>query len=137
MRFESAADIKASPESVWSAIHDPTEWPLWISSVKKVDQLTDGPLGMGTKVRVTVRSGFTVTLLMTITQFVPGESVVMEGRVLATRLTRWYRLEGTNGGHTRAVAGGQVSGLLSWFVARSGQRLSEEITRSFKKRVEG
>ena len=136
MRFESTVEIKASPKSVWTAVHDPAEWPAWIPSVRKIEQLTVGPLGVGTRLRIKVRSGFYVTLHMTITEFLPGERVVMEGRVLGTRLTRWYRLEGAEG-CTRAIAGGDVSGLLSCFVCRRGQKLSDEITRSFKKRVEG
>ncbi len=136
MRFESTAEINASPESVWAAIHDPTEWPRWIPSVKKIEQLTEGPLGVGTRLRIQVRTGFTVTLYMTVTELVLGESVVMQGRVMGTGLTRWYRLERANG-KTRAVAGGQASGLLAWWIARGGQRLSDEITRSFKKKVEG
>ena len=136
MRFESTVEIKASPESVWTAVHDPADWPGWIPSVKKIEQITEGPLGVGTRLRIKVKTGFTVTLQMTVTQFIPGEGVVMQGRILGATLIRWYRLENAEG-YTRAIAGGQASGLLSWFVARSGQRLSDEIIRSFKKRVEG
>ena len=136
MRFESNAEIEATPESVWAAVHDPSGWPQWIPSVKEIKQLSEGPLGAGTRLRIKVRTGFTFTLVMTVTEFAPGERVVMEGRVIGSKLTRWYRLEGL-GGRTRAIAGGQVSGPLGWLVARSGQRLSDEIVGSFKKRAEG
>lgn len=104
--------------------------------MKKIEQLTEGPLGVGTRLRIKIKSGLTITLLMTVTEFVHGERVVMEGRVMGSRLRRWYRLERANG-HTRAIAGGWVSGPLGRLVARSGQKLSDDIIHSFKKKVEG
>lgn len=136
MRFESSVEINASPEQVWAAVHNPAEWPHWIPSVKKIEQLTEGPLNVGTRLRIVVRTRLTITLLMTIVEFVPSERLVMRGTVMGTRLTRWYRLERANG-CTRAIAGGQASGLLSWLITAAGRRLSEEIVHSFKRKVEG
>ncbi|MBM4444022.1 MAG: hypothetical protein FJ020_01805 [Chloroflexi bacterium] len=137
MRFESSAEISASPEAIWAALGNPEEWPEWIASLKRIERLSAGTLGVGARLRVTARAGlFTVKLLMTITEFVPGQRVVMQGRVLGTGLTRYYAL---NGGErqTRVTAGGEATGALACLVGRGGQRLSNEIVRSFKKKIEG
>ena len=74
---------------------------------------------------------------MTITEFVPGRRVVMEGKVLGTRMTRYYELEPVGQNKAKLTAGGEVSGLLSLLVRRGGQRLSEKIVQALKKKVEG
>ncbi|MFC2000440.1 SRPBCC family protein [Chloroflexota bacterium] len=135
MRFESSADIDASPEMVWMAVSDPEDWPLWVPSLQKVEKLSPVPLGVGSRLYVTVKAIIKVKLHMTITEFVPENSVVMQGKVLCTRLVRFYRLEGIDR-RTRLVAGGEARGPLAWVVSRSGRKLSEEIVEALKKRVE-
>ena len=117
------------------AVNNPEEWPLWVPSIKKVDKLSQGPLGVGTQLCVTVRAGISVKLHMTITEFVSQGRVVMEGRVLGTRLTRYYTLE-PKGQKTRFIAGGEVSGPLAWLVWWGGRALSEKIVLALKKRIE-
>ncbi len=137
MRFESSAEINASPEAIWAALGNPEEWPEWIASLKKIERLSAEPLGVGARLRVTAKAGlFTVKLLMTITEFVPGQRVVMQGRVLGTRLSRHYALNGGDR-QTRVAAGGEATGPLACLVGRGGQRLSEGIVRSFKEKIEG
>lgn len=136
MRFESSADVNASVDTSWRAINNPEEWPSWVPSLKKVERLSEGPLGVGTRLCITVRAGISVKLHMTITEFVPQERVVMEGRVLGTRLTRYYTLE-PKGQKTRLAAGGEASGFLAWLVCRGGRKLSDDIVQALKKRVEG
>lgn len=77
-----------------------------------------------------------VTLLMTITEFVPERNVVMQGKTLGTNLTRFYNLEPVNG-KTKVTIGGDVSGALAWLARRGGQKVSAEIAQAAKKKVEG
>jgi len=135
MRFESSTEVNASPETIWRAINNPEEWPLWVPSLKKVERVTPGSLGVGTQLRIRVRAAVAVTWRMTITEFVPGQRVVMQGSVLGTRLVRYYALEPT-GQTTRLVAGGEASGLLACLVSRFGQALSDDIVKVLKRRVE-
>lgn len=137
MRFESFAEISASPDAIWEALSDPEAWPEWITSIKRIERLSADPLSTGSRLRITARASLlNVRLLMTITEFVPGQRVVMQGRVLGTRLTRYYTLSGGDR-QTRVTAGGEATGLLACLVSRGGQRLSDEIVRSFKKKIEG
>jgi carbon monoxide dehydrogenase subunit G len=136
MKFSSSIVVNAPPDRVFSLVDNLEEWPQWIPSILRIEKLSDGPLKEGSRIRVTAKSGITVRLLMTITEFVPGRRGVMEGRVLGVRMVRYYTFEPVEGG-TRLTAGGEVSGILACLVRRGGQRLSEEIVRAAKWKVEG
>jgi carbon monoxide dehydrogenase subunit G len=136
MKFSASVEINASPEKAWPLINNVEEWPKWIPSLKKIEKVSEGSLGVGSRVLVVARSLITVNLLMTITEFVPGRSVVMEGKVLGVKMKRYYEMEPVNG-RARLTAGGEVSGMLACLVRRGGQRLSEEIVQALKKKIEG
>jgi carbon monoxide dehydrogenase subunit G len=136
MKFSASVEINATPEKAWALLNNVEEWPKWIPSLKKIEKVSEGSLGVGSRVLVVARSLITVNLLMTITEFVPGRSVVMEGKVLGVRMKRYYEMEPMNG-RARLTAGGEVSGPLAFLVRRGGQRLSEEIVQALKKKVEG
>jgi carbon monoxide dehydrogenase subunit G len=137
MRFESSIDINAPVNKVWVLIDKLEEWPQWMPSIEKIERVSKGPLTAGSQLSVTAKvSGLTVTLLMTITEFVPERNVVMEGKALGTKLTRFYTLEPVNG-KTKVTIGGDVSGALAWLARRGGQKVSAEIAQAAKKKVEG
>ena len=137
MRFESSIDINAPAEKVWALIDKLEEWPQWMPSIKKIERLSKGPLTVGSQLSVTAKvSRLTVKLLMTITEFVPERTVVLEGKALGTKLTRFYTLEPVNG-KTKVTIGGDVSGALAWLACRGGQAVSAEIAQAVKKKVEG
>jgi len=137
MRFESSIDINATADKVWALVDKLEEWPQWMPSIKKIERLSEGPLTVGSQLSVTAEvSGLTVTLLMAITEFVPERSVVLEGKALGTKLTRFYNLEPVNG-KTKVTIGGDVSGALAWLARRGGQEVSAEIAQVVKKKVEG
>ena len=137
MRFESSIEINAPAEKVWALIDKLEGWPQWMPSIKKIERVSQGPLMVGSQLSVTAKvSGLTVTLLMAITEFVPERNVVMEGKALGTKLTRFYTLGPVNG-KTKVTIGGDVSGALAWLACRGGQKVSAEITQAAKKKVEG
>jgi carbon monoxide dehydrogenase subunit G len=137
MRFESSIEINAPVKKVWGMIDKLEEWPQWMPSIKKIERVSKEPLTVGSQLLVTAKvSGLTVELLMTITEFVPERTVVMQGKALGTNLTRFYNLEPVNN-KTKVTIGGDVSGALAWLACRGGQRVSAEIAQAAKKRVEG
>jgi len=135
MRFSANAVINAPPEKVFALVDDLEEWHRWIPSIKKIEKITEGTLKEGSQIRVTATSGITIKLLMTNTEFVPGQRGVMQGNVFGTRMTRFYTFERIDEG-TRLTAGGDVSGPLAFLIRRGGQRLSEEIVQAAKKKIE-
>jgi carbon monoxide dehydrogenase subunit G len=136
MRFESSIDINAPVEKVWALIDKLEEWPQWMPSIKKIERVSKGPLTAGSQLSITAKvSGLTVTLLMTIIEFVPERTVVMQGKALGTNLTRFYNLEPLDG-KTKVTIGGEVSGALAWLACRGGKAVSDEIAQAVKKRIE-
>jgi carbon monoxide dehydrogenase subunit G len=137
MRFESSIEINAAAERIWAMMGKFEEWPQWMPSIKKIQRVSNGPLGVGSQLSVTARvSRLTVKLLMTITKFVPERNVVMQGKTLGTNLTRFYDLEPVDG-KTKVTIGGDVSGALAWLARRGGQAISAEIALALKARIEG
>ena len=137
MRFESSTDINAPVEKVWALIDKLEEWPQWMPSIKKIERLSKEPLTVGSQLSVTAKvSRLTVKLLMTITEFVPERTVVLGGKALGTKLTRFYTLEPVNG-KTKVTIGGDVSGALAWLACRGGKAVSAEIAQAVKRKVEG
>jgi len=137
MRFESSIEINAPVRKVWALIDKLEEWPQWMPSIKKIERVSKGPLAVGSQLSVTAKvSGLTVTLPMTIREFVPERTVVMQGKTLGTKLTRFYNLEPVNG-KTKVTVGGDVSGALAWLACRGGKKVSAEIAQAARKKVEG
>ena len=136
MRFSSTVEINAAVGEVWALVDKLEEWPQWMPSIKKIERVSEGPLTVGSQLSVTARvSRLTVSLLMTITEFVPERSVVMQGKALGTNLIRFYFLEPVDD-KTRVTIGGEVSGLLAWLARRGGTAISYEIARAAKTRSE-
>ena len=137
MRFESSIEINAPATKVWALIDKLEEWPQWMPSIKKIEKISKGSLGVGSQLSVIAKvSGITVKLVMTITEFVPERNVVLEGKALGTKLTRFYNLEPVNR-KTRVTIGGDVSGALAWLARPGGQKVSTEIVLAAKTRIEG
>jgi carbon monoxide dehydrogenase subunit G len=137
MRFESSIYIDALPERVWALVDKLEEWPQWMPSIKKIERVSQGPLTAGSQLSVMAKvSGLNVRLLMTITELVRERNVVLEGKALGTRLTRFYTLAPVNG-KTKLTVGGDVSGALAWLACRGGQKVSGEIALAVKTRIEG
>jgi carbon monoxide dehydrogenase subunit G len=137
MKFESSVEINAPVEKVWTLVDNLEEWHQWMPSIKKIERVSKGPLTVGSQLSVTAKvSRLTVKLLMTITEFVPERTVVMKGKSLGTKLTRFYTLEPVNG-KTKVIVGGEVSGVLAWLAQRGGQAISNEIAQAVKKKIEG
>ena len=137
MRFASSININAPADKVWALIDKLEEWPQWMPSIKKIEKVSGEPLTVGSQLSVTAKvSGVTVNLLMTITEFVPERTVVMRGKALSTKLTRFYTLEPLNG-KTKVTIGGDVFGPLAWLACRGGRVVSAEIGQAVKRKIEG
>ncbi|MDH4269603.1 MAG: SRPBCC family protein, partial [Dehalococcoidia bacterium] len=135
--FESSIDIDAPVTKVWALVDKLEEWPQWMPSIKRIDKISEGPLAVGSQLSVTAKvNGLIVKLLMMITNFVPERNVVLEGKALGTKLTRFYTLEPVNG-KTKVTIGGDVSGALAWLARRGGQAISAEIALAMKTKIEG
>lgn len=51
-RFHISVDIQAPPAVVWQIITDVERWPEWTPTVTSIQRLDDGPLDVGSSVRI-------------------------------------------------------------------------------------
>jgi Polyketide cyclase / dehydrase and lipid transport len=135
MRFEADIRIKATPEAIWDAVADPETWPRWTKAVYRVRKLSEGPLTVGSRLLIIIWCIIPIRLHMTITEFVPGQRVAMEGKALVARMSRYYMLQPHNG-RTRAIVGGEATGLLAPLTWVIGQVLSKEIVQDLRVKIE-
>ena len=55
MRVEQSFDVARAPEDVFDLLTDPARLAEWQTAKTRVEQLTDGPSGLGMRVRETTR----------------------------------------------------------------------------------
>ena len=51
-RFSITADIPEAPDRVWAVLADVERWPEWTPTVTRVRRLDQGPLAVGSRVRI-------------------------------------------------------------------------------------
>lgn len=73
--IESTVRVHAPPHRVFEAITDLKNAPSRVSAIKRLELLTDGPMGVGTRFRETrVMFGREASETMEVTRFDPGRS---------------------------------------------------------------
>jgi uncharacterized protein YndB with AHSA1/START domain len=74
--FNRSINISASPERVWQVLADIERWNEWTASVSRVERVTSGELGIGSRVRIFQPK--LQPVVWTITQWQPNHSFVWE-----------------------------------------------------------
>ncbi|MXM66976.1 hypothetical protein GR925_27000 [Streptomyces sp. HUCO-GS316] len=79
--FHEEIDVNRTPEDVWAYVIDPSHLPEWQASAISAEQLDDGPMGVGSRVRVTRHVGRRREMPMTmeVTEFQPPHTWGMRG----------------------------------------------------------
>jgi uncharacterized protein YndB with AHSA1/START domain len=88
--IEAEADIKRSPEEVFAYASDPLREPEWNPRMRHIEQLGDGPVGVGARYHM---------------EFLPGRPMVVEC-VRFDRPTAWALVGGSQ--RMQFGLGGQV-----------------------------
>jgi uncharacterized membrane protein len=102
MRVEVVAPVLADPSRVWEVLADLERWPSWTASVRSLTVTSDGPVGIGTTVRID-QPGFPAAV-WTITEWSPGRSFAWESRAPGAVSTGVHEVEASDGGcHVRLV----------------------------------
>lgn len=76
MDYKVTADVDAPAEKVWALLADLEGWPGWTASMQQLEPLDDGPVGVGTRVRV--RQPSLPTAVWTVTRWEPGTGFTWE-----------------------------------------------------------
>ena len=107
-RIERSIVIGRPVGEVWEFVHDVANDRLWQTTLVESEQLTDGPMGVGTRVRE-VRNflGLKVELAWEVTEFEPNRRSAIKGVSGPVPLSGGYLLEPVDGG-TRFTASGEL-----------------------------
>ena len=103
---ERSIVIDKPVDQVWTFVHDPAKDPLWQTTLLESEQLTEGSIGVGTKVRE-VRNflGRRVEMAWEITEYEPHRSSTIRAVSGPVPLSGGYALEPVDGGTKLTVVG--------------------------------
>jgi uncharacterized membrane protein len=109
----ATVEINRPLDAVAAYEFDPTNDPAWIGGVKTVEQLTDGPIGVGSRVRR--RGAFLgrpIEWVMDVVDFVPGRRLAMHAVRSPFPMDVTYELEpATKGTRASIRVRGEASGM--------------------------
>jgi uncharacterized membrane protein len=105
-KIERSIVIDRPVEEVWIYIHDPSKDATWQATLLESEQLTDGPVGVGTRVReVRQFLGVRVEVAWEVTEYEPTSRSSIESVTGPVPFRGSYVLEPVNGGTKLTVVG--------------------------------
>jgi uncharacterized membrane protein len=105
-KIERSIVIGRPVDEVWEFVHDIASDRLWQTTLVESEQLTDGPMGVGTRVReVRHFLGLKVELAWEVTEFEPKRRSAIKGISGPVPLSGGYRLEPLDDGTRFTVSG--------------------------------
>ncbi|MEV6114165.1 SRPBCC family protein [Streptomyces sp. NPDC052109] len=78
--FHEVIEVDRSPGEVWAYLSDPAHLPEWQRSAVSVEEMDDGPFGLGSRIRVTrIVRGRDMPMVMQVTEFEPPHAWSVRG----------------------------------------------------------
>jgi uncharacterized membrane protein len=107
-KIERSIVIGRPVEEVWEFVHDVANDRLWQTTLVESEQLTDGPMGVGTRVReVRQFLGLKIELAWEVTEFEPHRTSAIKGVSGPVPLSGRYLLEPVDA-ETRFTVSGEL-----------------------------
>jgi uncharacterized protein YndB with AHSA1/START domain len=94
--FEVVIEIDASTERVWTCLTDVERWPEWTPSMTSVIRVGDGPLAVGSQVRI--EQPKLGSMVWTVTELVVGQSFVWQAKRPGVKLVAGHYLSPQDAG---------------------------------------
>lgn len=137
--IETAVDISRPPEEVFDYCSDHTHEPEWNPMMKRIEKLTDGPIGVGTRYSTEFVKGPPMVMELTEYERPTTWSLIGESRVLKAR--GGWRITPTSRGahlvmHTELELHGALK-LAAPFVRRQERLMFQRDLENIKARLEG
>lgn len=127
MRVERTAAVAAPPEVVWDALIDVERWPTWTRSMRRVTRLDDGPLAVGSRVRI--KQPRLVPVVWTVTELEPGRSFTWEAEAPGVRSVASHEVRPMGAGTSELRLVLDQSGPLSPAVSALYGRMTKRYVR--------
>jgi uncharacterized membrane protein len=115
-------DVQASADRVFSVLQDVERWPEWTATMTAVKKMDDGPLVVGSKVRV--RQPKLLPAVWLVTELDKNRVFTWGTRSPGIQVTGDHRIESV-GSSSRVTLSLDVSGLLGPLVSRLFRGLNE------------
>lgn len=137
MRFEKVVTISAPAQTVWDVITDLESWPEMTASMSSLERVDDGPLVVGSRVRI--KQPKLPAMEWTVTALVDGQRFVWESPGLGVRTSAAHTLLEVPGETTLRLEieqHGMLSAPLGVLTARLTHRYLDWEIQGFKERAE-
>jgi len=111
--------INATPEQVWGVMINVEKWPEWTASMKSVERLEEGPLGLESRARLRIRRAPRPGIWK-VTEFTEGRSFTWENDSGGVHGVATHLIEPENGGCNVTLTvtlSGLVAMLFGWVMA--------------------
>ena len=123
MEQSTRIDVEAPVERVWSVLREVELWPEWAPTVTSVRRLDDGPLAVGSRVRV--EQPRIPPTEYVVTELEPSRSFTWVATGPGVRTTARHVLEQLDGGHTRVTLGVEQAGMVGTVMGRFYRGLTD------------
>lgn len=135
MEVTTSVHIKAPPAVVFAALADIPGWADRIGAITRIDMLSEGPVGVGTRFRETRRMfGREATEEMEVAEFKPSKSFVLSAENHGTRYRSVHRLTPANDGTLLALT---FTGTPVTLTARLMSPFANLMSSAVRKAIEG
>ena len=105
-KIERSIVIERPIEEVWDFVHEPANDALWQTTLTESEELTDGPMRVGTRVREVRRFlGLRIETTWEVTEYEPTRRSAIRGTSGPIPLSGGYRLEAVDTGTRFTVTG--------------------------------
>jgi hypothetical protein len=126
-------EIDASPDEVWAVLADVESWPEWNASVESAQRLDDGPLVIGSAVRLKQSGGKERD--WAVSRVEPGSALDLGFTVAGLMpMSLCHEIEALPSGHSRVTV--TILGR-DGLLFRSWRHLAQHDARGLKRRLEG
>lgn len=128
MHVEHTVEIEAPIATVWAVTVAIEDWPAWTPTVRAVERLGDGPVGVGTRARVVQTTGDAAE--WTVTVYNAQDEFTWATRTRGVDVAAQHRLEALSPTRTRNTLRISASGMaarVAWPLIRGS--LAEAIAQ--------
>jgi uncharacterized membrane protein len=121
--FESRINADAPVRRAWQVLAELERWPEWTPTVRSVERLDEGPVGVGTQVRI--EQPRLRPAVWTVTRWEPERAFAWESRSPGVVVTATHAVEARDEG-CKITLRLRFDGLLGGFIGRFSRRMTSE-----------